>query len=147
MAFSLHALSLSQQNSVGFSDTNTVSLSSSNTQPTAHSQTLSLLDFFFQSKAFTAHTHSQSQPLQWSNLFKNTFSNQWIKYRGHTSKIYELSCKHTKYGPPHTGGTTLSVWDMQKIKEANRQEEEAPMCVNITDIMYTERSFPTHFLS
>ena len=90
MASPLYAPSPLRQNSVRFSDTNTVSVSSSNTWPTVHLWTLSLLDFSFWSKASAAHAHSQSQPLQQSNLFKNTLSNQQIKHRDYSSKIYKF---------------------------------------------------------
>ena len=46
------------------------------------------------------------------------------------------------------GGTTLSVWDMQEIEEANKRGEEVPPTyVNITDAVCTEGSLPTCFCS
>ena len=44
------------------------------------------------------------------------------------------------------GRVTLSVWGIQKIEEVNKQEEKASMYINITDVVYIERSFPTCFL-
>ena len=44
------------------------------------------------------------------------------------------------------GRVTLSVWGIQKIEEANKQEEKASMYINITDVVCIERLFLTCFL-